>query len=67
MKMYLHFTPGDNVLFGPWIPNTDRCRCGGSSLVWERWTLGNYSRLCYREPFGRLMMVVAISSHVQWL
>jgi len=22
MKMYLHFTPGDSVLFGPWIPNT---------------------------------------------
>jgi solute carrier family 31 (copper transporter), member 1 len=22
MKAYLHFTPGDSVLFGPWIPNT---------------------------------------------
>jgi len=24
MKMYLHFAPDDSVLFGPWIPNTDR-------------------------------------------
>jgi len=28
MKMYLHFTPGDSVLFGPWIPNTDRAVFG---------------------------------------
>ena len=24
MAMYLHFTPGASVLFGPWIPKTDR-------------------------------------------
>ena len=23
MTMYLHFTPGASVLFGPWIPKTD--------------------------------------------
>ena len=28
MKMYLHFTPGDSVLFGPWIPNTDQAIFG---------------------------------------
>jgi len=28
MKMYLHFTPGDSVLFGPWIPKTDRAVFG---------------------------------------
>lgn len=28
MKMYLHFTPGDSVLFGPWIPQTDRAVFG---------------------------------------
>ena len=28
MKMYLHFTPGDSVLFGPWIPNTSRAIFG---------------------------------------
>jgi copper transporter 1 len=28
MKMYLHFTPGDSVLFGPWIPQTDRAIFG---------------------------------------
>jgi len=28
MRMYLHFTPGDSVLFGPWIPNTDRAVFG---------------------------------------
>ena len=24
MIMYVHFTPGDSVLFGPWIPKTDQ-------------------------------------------
>jgi len=28
MKMYLHFTPGDSVLFGPWIPQTDQAVFG---------------------------------------
>lgn len=28
MKMYLHFTPGDSVLFGPWIPETDQAVFG---------------------------------------
>lgn len=28
MKMHLHFTPGDSVLFGPWIPNTSRAVFG---------------------------------------
>ena len=23
MTAYLHFTPGDSVLFGPWIPKSD--------------------------------------------
>ena len=26
--MHLHFTPGDSVLFGPWIPKTDRAIFG---------------------------------------
>ena len=28
MKMYLHFTPGDSVLFGPWIPQTSKAVFG---------------------------------------
>lgn len=28
MRMYLHFTPGDSVLFGPWIPNTGQAVFG---------------------------------------
>jgi len=28
MKMYLHFTPGDGVLFGSWIANTSRAVFG---------------------------------------
>ena len=28
MKPYLHFTPGDSVLFGPWIPNTNQAIFG---------------------------------------
>lgn len=28
MKMYLHLTPGDSVLFGPWVPKSDRAVIG---------------------------------------
>jgi len=28
MTMYLHFTPGESVLFGPWILKTDRAIFG---------------------------------------
>jgi len=28
MKMHLHFTPGDSVFFGPWIPNTGQAVFG---------------------------------------
>lgn len=28
MKMYLHFTPGDSVLFGPWIAQTSKAVFG---------------------------------------
>lgn len=28
MTMYLHFTPGDSILFGPWIPKTSRAVFG---------------------------------------
>jgi len=28
MTMYLHFTPGESVLFGPWIPKTDQAIFG---------------------------------------
>ena len=28
MTMYLHFTPGSSVLFGPWIPETDQAIFG---------------------------------------
>lgn len=42
MKMYLHFTPGDSVLFGPWVPNTGRAvfgTCVGVFMlaVVDRW------------------------------
>lgn len=42
MKMYLHFTPGDSVLFGPWIPNTSQAvfgTCVGVFLLGmvDRW------------------------------
>ena len=42
MKTYLHFTPGDSVLFGPWIPQTSRAvfgTCVGVFLLGmvDRW------------------------------
>jgi len=63
VKMYLHFTPGDSVLFGPWIPNIDRAPLRG--YLTGLGTLDGYSRLGCRESFGHSMMTVAITAYVE--